>query len=41
MKTADSTVYLFTQNYTQTVIACGDNKIFISKEMFIGEIMDL
>ncbi len=23
---ADSAVYLFTQNYTQTVIACGDNK---------------
>ncbi len=26
MKTADSAVYLFTQNYTQTAIACGDNK---------------
>ncbi len=25
-ETADSAVYLFTQNYTQTVIACGDNK---------------
>ncbi len=24
--TADSVVYLFTQNYTQTAIACGDNK---------------
>ncbi len=23
---ADSEVYLFTQNYTQTAIACGDNK---------------
>ncbi len=23
---ADSAVYLFTQNYTQTAIACGDNK---------------
>ncbi len=23
-------VYLFTQNYTQTAIACGDNKSFIS-----------
>ncbi len=29
MKTADSAVYLFTQNYTQTVIACGDNKSLI------------
>ncbi len=25
MKTVDSVVYLFTQNYTQTAIACGDN----------------
>ncbi len=41
MKTADSAVYLFTQNYTQTVIACGDNKWLISIEMFIGEIMVL
>ncbi len=24
--TAGSAVYLFTQNYTQTAIACGDNK---------------
>ncbi len=24
--TADSAVYLFTQNYTQTAIACGENK---------------
>ncbi len=24
--TADSAVYLFTQNYTQTAIACRDNK---------------
>ncbi len=23
---ADSAVYLFAQNYTQTAIACGDNK---------------
>ncbi len=24
--TADSAVYLFTQNYTQTAITCGENK---------------
>ncbi len=41
MKTADSAVNLFRQNYTQTVIACGDNKLLISIEMFIGEIMVL
>ncbi len=41
MKTADSAVYLFTQNYTQTAIACGDNKSLILIEMFIGEIMVL
>ncbi len=29
MKTADSVVYVFTQNYTQTAIACGDNKSLI------------
>ncbi len=34
MKTADSAVYLFTQNYTQTAIACADNKLLISIEMF-------
>ncbi len=39
MKNADSAVYLFTQNYTQTAIACGENKLLISIEMFIGEIM--
>ncbi len=32
MKTADSAVYLFTQNYTQTAIACGENKELISIE---------
>ncbi len=31
--TADSAVYLFTQNYTQTAISCGDNKQLISIEM--------
>ncbi len=41
MKTADSAVYLFTQNYTQTVIAYGENKQLISIEMFIGKIMVL
>ncbi len=41
MKTADSAVYLFTQNYAQTAIAYGDNKSLISIEMFIGEIMVL
>ncbi len=40
MKTADSVVYLFTQNYTQTAIACRD-KLLISIEMIIGEIMIL
>ncbi len=34
MKTADSG-YLFTQNYTQTVIACRDNKSSISIEMYL------
>ncbi len=34
MKTADSAVYLFTQNYTQTAITCRDNKSLISIEMF-------
>ncbi len=38
MKTVDSVVYLFTQNYTQTAIACGENKSLIAIEMFIGEI---
>ncbi len=28
-------VYLFTQNYTQTVIACRDNKSSISIEMYL------
>ncbi len=32
-----SAVYLFTQNYTQTAIACGENKLLISIEMYIGE----
>ncbi len=41
MKTADSAVYLFTQNYTQTAIACGENKKLILIEMIIGEIMVL
>ncbi len=31
---ADSAVYLFTQNYTQTAIACRENKLFISIEMY-------
>ncbi len=35
MKTADSKVYLFTQNYTQTAIACGDDKELISIEMYL------
>ncbi len=35
MKTADSVVYLFTQNYTQTAIASEDNKSFISIEMHL------
>ncbi len=35
MKTADSAVYLFTHNYTQTAIACGDNKSLISIEMYL------
>ncbi len=39
--TADSAVYLLTQNHTQTAIACGENKQLISIEMFIGEIMVL
>ncbi len=33
--TADSVVYLFTQNYTQTAIACGENKQLISIEMYL------
>ncbi len=33
--TADSAVYLFTQNYTQTAIACGENKQLISIEMYL------
>ncbi len=33
MKTADSAVYL--QNYTQTAIACGENKELISIEMYL------
>ncbi len=32
--TADSAVYLFTQNYTQTAIACGEKKL-ISIEMYL------
>ncbi len=35
MKTADSAAYLFTQNYTQTAIACGDNKSLILIEMYL------
>ncbi len=33
--TADSAVYLFTQNYTQTAIARGDDKLLISIEMYL------
>ncbi len=33
--TADSAVYLFTQNYTKTAIACGENKQLISIEMYL------
>ncbi len=33
--TADSAVYLFTQNYTQTAIARGDDKSLISIEMYL------
>ncbi len=33
--TADRAVYLFTQNYTQTAIACGENKQLISIEMYL------
>ncbi len=33
--TADSAVYAFTQNYTQTAIACGDKKSLISIEMYL------
>ncbi len=29
--TADNAVYLFTQNYTQTAIACGEN----NRDVFI------
>ncbi len=35
MKTGDSAVYLFTQKYTQTEIACGDNKYLISIEIYL------
>ncbi len=34
MKTADSTVYLFAQNYTQTAIACRDKLISIEMYLF-------
>ncbi len=32
MKTSDSAIYLFTQNYTQTAIACGENKYVFCQE---------
>ncbi len=33
--TADSVFYLFTQNYTQTAIACGEKIINFDKDVFI------